>query len=245
MRVSVIVMLMVQYSEPRPGGAGKRRRKKRRGGSGKRDAYAARQRLWRELAEERGGILVLAKNPMRDTLTIPLGPHDMKVGIYGTSDGSQTQFFTRITVLFAAAEDFGFKLTRHNAFTRLLDRVGIRSATMGNPRIDHEYRVRSPRAWHHRLRSYFLDGRLRADLVAAGPERVEVGRLKWWERGRWTPDARELRVLGRGLFLERSELIPLMQLCESALVRLEGTGAASPRPPGARRPSVSSGRSRP
>lgn len=80
-----------------------------------------------------------------------------------------------------------------------------------------------------RVRGLFLDGRLRADLIAARPHRFEVARLGWSERGRWAPDVRQLQVAAQGLFLERTELAPLLALCESALSRLESTGAVASR----------------
>ena len=199
--------------------------------------------MWGDLARERGGHLETAKNPLRDTLTIPVGVHSLVLGIKVTSDGNQTQFLTRARVLVPVLDGFTFRVTRANGFTRFWDRFMPGRARLGNPHLEREFRVRTNMGG--RVRAFFLDGRVRADLIAARPYRLELARLGWSERRRWERQVRQLQVLAKGLYLGRAEVVPLLALCESALSRLQGGGTVAPRPVVGVRSSVSTTRSRP
>lgn len=183
------------------------------------------------------------KNPLRDLLSVPVGVHFMTLGVQVASDGAQTQFLTRVRVLVPVVDAFTFRVTRASALTRLWDRAFLRRGAFGNPRLDREFRVRSPSGG--RVRAFFLDGRVRAELSAARPYRFELARLGWTERRRWAPDVRQLQVLAQGLFLERAEVVPLLALCASALARLESSGTVAPRRAGEVRATSFAGRSRP
>ena len=177
------------------------------------------------------------KNPLHDALSIPVGVHAMVLGVYIASDGAQTQMFTRVRVLVPVVDAFRFRVTRANGLTRMWDRVFPGAAAFGNPRLDREFRLRTTMGG--RVRTFFLDGRIRADLIAARPHRFALSKLGWPERRRWSPDVRQLQVVARGLTLERAELVPLLDLCQSALSRLLNTGAVAQRRASEARPGPS------
>lgn len=151
----------------------------------------------------------------------------MVLGVQVVSDGFQTRFLTRVRVRIPVLDAFRFRVTRANRWTRTWDRILPGHVGLGNPRLDREFRARTNMGG--RVRALLLDGRVRADLIAARPHRFEVARLGWSERWRWATDVRQLQVMAEGLFLERREVVPLLALCQSALSRLQSTGTVAPR----------------
>ena len=202
-------------------------RRSRRGARAR--EYEDRRVRWASLARSLGGRFVQAEKGYSDAILVPHRDWRIKADTYVGSNGNQAVTYTRVRAFFAAQDRFRVRVSPANFLTRFLGRIGFKDVRIGDPRLDRKYVIRGPD--RGRVRSFFLDGRLRAVLGDQRTCHLEVKDLPWRERRHWGPGVREVLVTSKGEFLESARLKDLIQLCQATLDRLASSGAASTRSP--------------
>ena len=207
--------------------ASRRRRRPRKGGRSR--EYEDRRVRWASLARSFEGRFVEAEKGNFDAIYLPHRDWWIKVDTYLASNGNQAVPYTRVRAFFTAQDRFRVRATPSNALTRLLERIGFKDVKVGDPRIDRRYVIKGPDG--NRIRSFFLDGRLRAVLGDQQPCHLEVKDLPWRERRSWGPRVGEVYIRAKGEFIESARLKDLIRLCQATLDRLTTSGAASGKAP--------------
>lgn len=192
---------------------------------GKADDYEQRRIQWAALALRLDGRFTEAPKPLQDTICCPHGNWEITVDTDVQSDGNSAVFYTRVQAPFLARDDFTLRVSRAGLGSRMLGWIGFRGVRIGDPRLDAAYVIRGRNVG--RVRSFFLDGRLRAVLLEQDSCRMEIRDLPWRERRRHRGRVRMVRIRMKGEFLDPERVLSLVELCKVTLDRLASAGVAS------------------
>ena len=187
----------------------------------RRDAFQA-------AASNLGATFVEGKRSSDDQVHLKHGPWKVILDTYVVSTGQTTVTYTRARALYVAKDDFTFRISRKNVFTRIAEFFGFHGLLGGDRELERRYTIKASNDL--RGRALMTDGRLR-ELIKVQPSlRLEIRRLSWGRRRKTGEGVRVVAVQTTGVIKEPDRLINYVLLVAATLDQLMRIGAASHEP---------------
>jgi len=112
----------------------------RRGGKPRKPKHGE---AWSSLAESVGGDYRVNKRGKPKEVRIEDRGRLLTLDTYTVSTGQSSVTYTRVRAFYRARDEFRFKLSAENVFTRLFARLGMQDIRVGWPVLDQKYVIKS------------------------------------------------------------------------------------------------------
>lgn len=196
---------------------------RRRGGKPRKPKQAE---VWQALAETVGGeYRVNKKGKPRDVRVDDRG-RLLVLDTYTVSTGQSSVTYTRVRALVQARNDFRFRLSAENIFTRFFARLGMQDIQIGWPALDRKYVVQSndPSA----IKQLMMGSAVGGLLSSAKPIGLSLKKATRKERKTLGADLGQLYAEVTGVEKDIERLKWLLAVVSETLDYLVRIGAASP-----------------
>ncbi len=187
-----------------------------------------RRQAFRVAAETLGATFLPGKRTSQDEVHLKHGPWQLTLDTYTQSNGQTSVTYTRARAFYVAKEDFTFRVSRRNIFTRIVEMFGFYGLLVGDQELERKYTIKSSSA--PRGRSLLTDRKLRELIMVQPSLRLEIRRLSWAKRRKRGEGVRTVTVRTTGVIKEPERLANYMRLVANALEQLVRIGAAHELP---------------
>ena len=187
-----------------------------------------RREAFKAAASDLDATFVAGKLSSGDKVLLEHGPWRVILDTYILNNGQNPITYTRVRALYVAREDFTFRISQRNVFTRIAEMFGSRGLRVGDQELERKYTIKSSN--DRRGQSLMTDGRLRALIKVQPSLRLEIRRLPRGQRRKRGDGVRAVGVQTIGVIKEPDRLANYILLVAATLDRLIKIGGASSEP---------------
>ena len=102
-----------------------------------------RREAFKAAASDLDATFVAGKLSSGDKVLLEHGPWRVILDTYILNNGQNPITYTRVRALYVAREDFTFRISQRNVFTRIAEMFGSRGLRVGDQELERKYTIKS------------------------------------------------------------------------------------------------------